>query len=93
VPPGRLPRPAGGPCVTVGERASKLVAANQDGRLPSSIIKPLWRLLKGIPPVLADGQVSWNEVTGIPVDVVVGHGDGSIASATLAHFATCAMAR
>lgn len=62
----------------VGRRANKLVATNRAGQLPSNILRPLWRLLQGIPAILADGQVSWAELVAIPAvlaDGQVGWGE------------------
>jgi hypothetical protein len=60
------------------ERAKSLVATNREGRLPSNILEPLWKLIKGIPAVLADGQISWAELVAIPAvlaDGQVGWGE------------------
>ena len=59
-------RSAVGANASVAGRARKLVATNQQGRLPSTIIRPLWSLLKNIPAAFADGQITWTEITGKP---------------------------
>ena len=61
-------------------RANKLVATSQQGLLPSNILKPLWSLMVGIPPILADGQVTWAEIVGLPAILADGQvGWGEIA--------------
>ena len=47
-------------------RRNKLVATNKQGLLPSNIVKPLWGAIKHKPAALADGQISWSELQGIP---------------------------
>ncbi len=48
------------------KRKNKLVATDAKGFLPSNIVKAKWGLIAGKPAFLADGQVGWNEVAGIP---------------------------
>ena len=64
------------------ERAKKLVATNREGRLPSNILEPLWKLMKGIPAILADGQITWAELVGIPAGFADGTDDVGYKSAT-----------
>ena len=64
------------------ERAKSLVATNREGRLPSNILEPLWKLIKGIPAVLADGQITWAELVGIPAAFADGTDDVGYKSAT-----------
>jgi hypothetical protein len=58
------------------KRANKLVATDSQGLLPSDILKPLWSLLQGIPAVLADGQVAFAEITGMPAGFADGVDNG-----------------
>jgi hypothetical protein len=55
-----------GPGASSQQRAKKLVATNNQGLLPSNIVKPLWNLIQGIPGVLADGLVGFDEIAGMP---------------------------
>jgi hypothetical protein len=57
------------------KRSGKLVATNKQGYLPNNIIKPAWHLIGGKPPVLADDQVAWGEVAGMPAGFVDGVDD------------------
>jgi hypothetical protein len=52
--------------MSLAPRAKKLVATDKKGFLPANIVRPLWRLVQGVPAVLADGQVAWGEVAGKP---------------------------
>jgi hypothetical protein len=61
-------------------RAGKLVATNRSGRLPSTIIRPLWSLLKEIPAAFADGQISWAEIAGKPAGFADDVDQGSFVS-------------
>ena len=65
-------RDAVGALASRQERAKNLVATNREGRLPSNIIEPLWKLMKGIPTVLADGRIGWAELVNIPADLADG---------------------
>ena len=65
-------RDAVGALASRQERAKNLVATNREGRLPSNIIEPLWKLMKGIPAVLADGKIGWAELVNIPGDLADG---------------------
>jgi hypothetical protein len=65
-------RDAVGALASCQERAKNLVATNREGRLPSNIIEPLWKLMKGIPTVLADGRIGWAELVNIPADLADG---------------------
>ena len=47
-------------------RRGKLVATNRRGELPSNIVSPLWRLMRGVPATLADGQIDWGEIQNKP---------------------------
>ena len=42
------------------------MATNNGGWLPSNIVQPYWGYIKNKPGFLADGQISWNEVQGVP---------------------------
>jgi hypothetical protein len=74
-------RDAVGATVSRADRAKNLVATNREGRLPSNIIEPLWRLMRGLPTALADGRISWTELVGLPSDLVDGQvGWGEVAN-------------
>jgi hypothetical protein len=60
---------------SIQQRAKKLVATNKQGLLPSNIVKPLWNLIQGIPGILADGLVGFDEIAGMPASFA----DGQIA--------------
>ena len=47
-------------------RKNKLVATNKRGELPPNIVRPFWGYVKNKPGILADDQISWNEVVGTP---------------------------
>ena len=64
-------------------RRNKLVATNKQGLLPSNIVRPLWRLIKGKPAVLADGAVGWNEVAGTPAGFADGVDDVGVTGLTV----------
>jgi hypothetical protein len=59
-------------------RANKLVATDSRGYLPSNILTPLWSLIQGIPAILADGQVGWGEVLGMPASFADGVDDAGV---------------
>jgi hypothetical protein len=73
-------RSAVGANASVAGRAGKLVATNRSGRLPSTIIRPLWSLLKEIPAVFADGQITWAEIAGKPAGFADDVDQGSFVS-------------
>jgi hypothetical protein len=66
---------------SVSARAGKLVATDNQGLLPSNILLPLWSLLQGIPAALADGQITWAEVTGKPAGFADDIDNGAFTSA------------
>jgi hypothetical protein len=55
------------------QRRNKLVATNWRGELPPNIVRPQWRLIKGVPAGFADG-VDNAGVSGIKVTRVVSDG-------------------
>jgi hypothetical protein len=57
------------------QRAGKLVATNKQGLLPSNILRPIWSLIQGVPAILADGLVGFDEISGMPAALA----DGQIA--------------
>jgi hypothetical protein len=74
-------RDAVGATASRAERAKNLVATNREGRLPANIIEPLWKLMRGIPAVLADGRIEWKEIVELPADLADGRvGWGEVAN-------------
>ncbi len=59
-------------------RANRLVATDADGFLPANIVKAKWGLIADRPAFLADGQVGWDEVLGIPAGFADGLDDAGI---------------
>ena len=47
-------------------RRYKLVATGGAGMLPSNIVRPFWGLIRNKPGILADNQMSWDEVKNKP---------------------------
>ncbi len=47
-------------------RKNKLVATDEKGFLPANIVKAKWALIAEKPAFLADAQIGWNEISGIP---------------------------
>ena len=47
-------------------RRYKLVATGGAGMLPSNIVRPFWGLIRNKPGILADNQISWDEVKNKP---------------------------
>ena len=56
-------------------RAKKLVATNRYGMLPSNIIRPRWKELKGRPADFLDGVIGWGEVRNKPAGFADGVDD------------------
>ena len=65
-------------------RRNKLVATNKQGLLPGNIVKPLWGAIKNKPAALADGQISWSELQGIPAGFADGVDAGDTTTSYIA---------
>jgi hypothetical protein len=67
---------------TIPQRKGKLVATDKTGFLPRNIVKPLWPLIQNKPAALADGEIAWDEVQGIPAGFADGVDDGIVQMTT-----------
>jgi hypothetical protein len=65
-------------------RKGKLVATNKAGELPSNIVRPYWGYLKNKPGILADDQIGWNELQGIPAGFADGVDAGDTTTSYIA---------
>jgi hypothetical protein len=63
------------------------VATNRYGQLPSNIIRPRWRDLKGVPTSFKDGVVGWYEVMNKPAGFADNMDDAGVTGVRLTRVA------